>query len=95
MRAIKHVIERGCFMFKLEKINKMSEKRRLEYLLFLADGLLSAKEDPIANLSNASALINAVLDRLNWVGFYLIKNGQLVLGPFHGLPACNRITTVF
>lgn len=78
-------------MFKLEEIDKMNEKQRLEYLLFLADGLLSAKEDPMANLSNTSALINAVLDRLNWVGFYLIKNGQLVLGPFQGLPACIRI----
>ena len=82
-------------MFKLEGIDKMNEEQRLEYLLFLADGLLSSEEDSIANLSNASALISAVLDRLNWVGFYLIKNGQLVLGPFQGLPACNRITTFF
>lgn len=78
-------------MFKLEGINKMNDEQRLEYLLFLVDGLLSSEEDLIANLSNASALINAVLDGLNWVGFYLIKEGQLVIGPFQGLPACNRI----
>ena len=60
-------------MFKLEKIDRMNNEKRLEYLLLLVNRLLSAEEDPIANLSNASALINAVLDRLNWVGFYLIK----------------------
>ena len=78
-------------MFKLEEIDRMNGEKRLEYLLLLVNRLLSAEEDPIANLSNASALINAVLDRLNWVGFHLIKGGQLVLGPFQGLPACTRI----
>ena len=60
-------------MFKLEEIDRMNGEKRLEYLLLLVNRLLSAEEDPIANLSNASALINAVLDQLNWVGFYLIK----------------------
>ncbi|WP_226528505.1 GAF domain-containing protein [Metabacillus niabensis] len=53
--------------------------------------LVEGEEDIIANLSNASALLNQFLEDINWVGFYLLKEGQLVLGPFQGLPACVRI----
>ncbi|MEK4426619.1 GAF domain-containing protein [Solibacillus sp. FSL K6-1523] len=53
--------------------------------------LLDGEQDRIANLSNASALLNQFLDRINWVGFYLMNDGELVLGPFQGLPACVRI----
>lgn len=53
--------------------------------------LVDGELDRIANLSNASALLNQFLDRINWVGFYLMSDGELVLGPFQGLPACVRI----
>lgn len=53
--------------------------------------LLEGEDDIVANLSNASALLNQFLTDINWVGFYLMKNGELVLGPFQGLPACVRI----
>lgn len=51
------------------------------------------KDEPsrIANLANASALLNQGLQDINWVGFYLWEEGELVLGPFQGLPACVRI----
>ncbi|WP_257834562.1 GAF domain-containing protein [Salipaludibacillus agaradhaerens] len=55
------------------------------------DALLEGEKDRIANLSNASALLNQFLSDVNWVGFYLWKQGELVLGPFQGLPACVRI----
>ncbi|MBU0904966.1 MAG: GAF domain-containing protein [Firmicutes bacterium] len=55
------------------------------------NALLEGEKNQIANLSNASALLNQFLDRINWVGFYLMENGELVLGPFQGLPACVRI----
>ncbi len=55
------------------------------------NALLDGEKDTIANLSNASALINQFLNNINWVGFYLMKEGELVLGPFQGLPACVRI----
>ncbi|KGR77522.1 GAF domain-containing protein [Ureibacillus manganicus] len=55
------------------------------------NALLDGEKDVIANLSNASALLNQFLDEINWVGFYLMKDGELVLGPFQGLPACVRI----
>ena len=53
--------------------------------------LLEDEPNRIANLSNASALLGQFLDRINWVGFYLMEEGELVLGPFQGLPACVRI----
>ena len=46
----------------------------------------------LPNLSNASALLNQFFDQINWVGFYLMEDGELVLGPFQGLPACVRIS---
>ena len=55
------------------------------------DALLHGETDRIANLSNASSLLNQFLTDVNWVGFYLMKDGELVLGPFQGLPACVRI----
>ncbi|UXU84931.1 GAF domain-containing protein [Mammaliicoccus sciuri] len=70
----------------------MSEQQ-LDYSLLnrQLDGLLSGEQDLIANLSNASAFINQFLPNINWVGFYLIKNNALKLGPFQGLPACVDI----
>ena len=53
--------------------------------------LLSGEDDQIAALANFSALLNDNLTDLNWVGFYLLKNEQLVLGPFQGKVACTRI----
>lgn len=55
------------------------------------DALLSGEANFYANLSNASALLNQFFDRINWVGFYIMEEGELVLGPFQGLPACVRI----
>ncbi|WP_286924635.1 MULTISPECIES: GAF domain-containing protein [Lysinibacillus] len=57
------------------------------------DALLTGETDRIANLSNASALLNQFLTNINWVGFYILHGDELVLGPFQGLPACVRIPT--
>ncbi|MGG0719804.1 GAF domain-containing protein [Robertmurraya massiliosenegalensis] len=54
--------------------------------------LLEGEPNQMANLSNAAALLNQFLDRINWVGFYLTDENELVLGPFQGLPACVRIS---
>ena len=45
----------------------------------------------MTNLANASALLNEKLENINWVGFYTIKDGRLVLGPFQGKVACTII----
>jgi len=55
------------------------------------DALLSGERDWLANLANVAALLPAYLRDINWLGFYLWRQGQLVLGPFQGLPACVRI----
>lgn len=54
-------------------------------------GLVSGEPDLIANLSNVSALLNDYLADINWVGFYIMRDGELVLGPFQGKVACIRI----
>ena len=69
----------------------MSKSQRLAYINLLLSGQLATEEDFIANLANASAIIKAIIEDLNWAGFYLLKEDELVLGPFQGLPACNRI----
>ncbi|MGG3821665.1 GAF domain-containing protein [Geobacillus thermodenitrificans] len=53
--------------------------------------LIAGEPNMIANLANASALLNQFLTDINWVGFYLADGDELVLGPFQGLPACVRI----
>ncbi|MBM7631846.1 GAF domain-containing protein [Geomicrobium sediminis] len=68
-----------------------SLQKKYEMLYKQLDALLEDETDNIANMSNASALLNQFLDRTNWVGFYLMKDSELVLGPFQGLPACVRI----
>ncbi|MCM3387454.1 GAF domain-containing protein [Ureibacillus chungkukjangi] len=65
--------------------------KQYETLSKQLDALLDGETNVIANLSNASALLNQFLDNINWVGFYLMDEGELVLGPFQGLPACVRI----
>ena len=54
-------------------------------------GLIDGIPYQTANLANASALLGDALLNINWVGFYLIENGRLVLGPFQGKPACIEI----
>lgn len=54
--------------------------------------LIEDETNLIAILSNTSALLNDNLDQINWVGFYLIENNELILGPFQGHPACIHIS---
>jgi L-methionine (R)-S-oxide reductase len=64
-----------------------------QYLLLIkqVEALIHEEPNRIANLANASALLNQFLSDINWVGFYLLEEKELVLGPFQGLPACVRI----
>ncbi|NLW21863.1 MAG: GAF domain-containing protein [Tissierellia bacterium] len=78
-------------MFNLEPIKDMNQEERLKYMNYLLKAQLSSEKDELANLSNATAIIAACVDRLNWAGFYILRGDELILGPFQGLPACNRI----
>ena len=53
--------------------------------------LIEHEDDAIANMANCAALLFHSLPDVNWVGFYLLKGGELVVGPFQGGPACVRI----
>jgi GAF domain-containing protein len=78
-------------MFNVEEYNQ-GRIGNYELVKKQLQALIHDEHNQIANLSNASALLNQFLDRINWVGFYLIENdNELVLGPFQGLPACIRI----
>jgi L-methionine (R)-S-oxide reductase len=54
-------------------------------------GLLAGESDLMANAANTAALIFDAVPKLNWAGFYFLKGGELVVGPFQGKPACVRI----
>ena len=56
-----------------------------------ARALLEGERDLTANAANLAALLFHTLPALNWAGFYWLKGGELVLGPFQGKPACVRI----
>ncbi|WP_079510070.1 GAF domain-containing protein [Mesobacillus jeotgali] len=77
-------------MFNVETYSDSREKN-YDLVIKQLKALIEDEKNAIANLSNASALLNQFLDRVNWVGFYLMEDGELVLGPFQGLPACVRI----
>lgn len=78
-------------MFKLDPIKDMNTEERYKYMNLLLKAQLSSEKNDLANISNATGIIMACVDRLNWAGFYILRDDELVLGPFQGLPACNRI----
>lgn len=70
----------------------MNSKHTLyDQLATQLSSLLAGERDLVANCANFSALIFQTLPDLNWAGFYFAKDGELVLGPFQGKPACVRI----
>ena len=60
-------------------------------LLQLAEGAFAGERDPWANAANAAALVFEALPDVNWAGFYFLRGGELVVGPFQGRVACVRI----
>lgn len=75
----------------LTPIENQDKKEAYKTIHEQLKALLENETHVIPNLSNASALLNLALFDINWVGFYLIKNGELLLGPFQGKPACIHI----
>lgn len=73
------------------KITAPDKDSFYKIMLVKLEGLLSSESDWLANLSNAAALLYTNLEIINWAGFYLMKKGELVLGPFQGKTACTRI----
>ncbi|WP_353854929.1 GAF domain-containing protein [Bacillus sp. Bos-x628] len=77
-------------MFHVEK-QSGDQLKDYQMLVKQVEAITAGEPDLIANLANAASLLYHSLSDVNWAGFYLAKNGELVLGPFHGLPACVRI----
>lgn len=71
-------------------LTKTSKEEKYQELIPQLKALITGEEDLIANLANMCAGIKEAFNYL-WVGFYLVKNNELVLGPFQGPVACTRI----
>ena len=79
-------------MFAVQSARSGTKAELYADLLSQARGLLEGERDATANAANLAALIFHTLPDLNWAGFYWMKDGGLVLGPFQGKPACVRIS---
>ena len=79
----------------MEQIKVSSEADKAEIyreLLPQLESLVSGESDFIANTSNLSAALRQALPYVSWAGFYFMKEGELVVGPFQGKVACTRIS---
>jgi GAF domain-containing protein len=71
-------------VFTTSDLSQLSKPEVYSELARQISALIENETDPVANLANTAALIYHSVPRLNWVGFYLLKGGELVLGPFQG-----------
>jgi GAF domain-containing protein len=78
-------------VFATSDLSKLPKPELYRELASQISALIQDETDAVANMANAAALIFHSVPRLNWVGFYLLKGGELVLGPFQGRVACVRI----
>lgn len=73
------------------EVEKVSKQITYNLLVRQTEALLEKERDPVANMANLSALLYNTLSDINWAGFYRLIDGELLLGPFQGSPACVRI----
>jgi L-methionine (R)-S-oxide reductase len=78
-------------MFVIGDVAASSKPELYRAVASQLEALLEGELDGLANLANCSALLSQLLPGLNWVGFYLLRGEELVLGPFQGKVACVRI----
>ncbi len=78
-------------MFATAPVSTAAKPQAYADVLAQAKSLLEGERDATANAANLAALLFHGLPELNWAGFYWMKDGGLVLGPFQGKPACVRI----
>lgn len=91
MRAVRTNRVNSSAMFVAPNLTESSKADLYRELAVQCRALVDDETDAVANMANCAALIFNSVPRLNWVGFYLLKGGELVLGPFQGQPACVRI----
>jgi L-methionine (R)-S-oxide reductase len=73
------------------KLSTSPKDELYKELLPQIQSLVNDESDPIANMANIAAALKQAFKYYSWVGFYILKNGELVLGPFQGKIACTRI----
>jgi L-methionine (R)-S-oxide reductase len=78
-------------VFVTPDLSKLSKPDLYRELASQLSALVQDETDSVANMANCAALIFNSVPNLNWAGFYLLKGGELVLGPFQGRIACVRI----
>ena len=78
-------------MFRAPDTSNLTKPELYRELTAQISSVIEGETDPVANMANCAALIFHALPNVNWAGFYLLKGGELVLGPFQGEPACVRI----
>ena len=78
-------------MFDFRPADDCPKPEAYRQLVDAAEALTSGERDAVANMANVAALLWDFLPDLNWAGFYRMVEGELVLGPFVGRPACIRI----
>ncbi|ABC64708.1 GAF domain-containing protein [Erythrobacter litoralis] len=78
-------------MFDFAPDETLPAEERYRQLVDAADALTAGEGDGVANMANLAALMWEFIPDLNWAGFYRVVDGELVLGPFVGRPACIRI----
>ena len=76
---------------EIKGIENLDNRERLDYMVDFGKATIKTENDMIAMMANISSIIFNVVEDLNWAGFYLVKEDELVLGPFQGLPACTRL----
>ncbi len=73
-------------------VNTSTKKEQYEEIIPQIESLIAGEPDTVSNLANITAALKLALGaRASWLGFYLLKRGELVVGPFQGKPACVRI----
>jgi GAF domain-containing protein len=78
-------------VFAAPDLSQLPKAELFRELASQITALIQDETDPIANMANCAAVIFHSVPKLNWAGFYLLKGGELVLGPFQGRVACVRI----
>ena len=78
-------------MFDFAPDADLPKPERYRQLCDAAQALIAGESDAVANMANIAALMWEFIPDLNWAGFYRVVDGELVLGPFIGRPACIRI----
>jgi GAF domain-containing protein len=68
------------------------KKHRYQRIIIQLQGLLAATEDPISRMATIAALLYHKMGHFFWFGFYRLQNGQLLVGPYQGTLACQKLT---